>query len=356
MSVDMHSLRSSIISSFLLTLIWLSASEADVFKINKLNLVWTKAQHTLGPTKLKSLKEDLLKHELDEVSLKRMKAHNQDKDGLFEAAVRKKLLNLLSKYAIERYIDDIHPIPEHKKHIHDSKDPDKDSKPVFRDAKLDKLWKKAEKSGFTQEQLMILHEEFENHQKKLDHHYDTSDHIEGIHREKSLEHQETWENSLENEIDHSPKSKMHTESQSAKKARLDNNIHQSLKEKHKEIKEGYAKLHKKIVDKTVNDQPYEESPVNQLWVQAIQANFTDDELSMLREDLENYQIRLQKLKHFQNQLERHKVASSAKESKSYMEDDHETKHVRKRVEELTRHVEKTHKAIEKMIKSRGEEL
>lgn len=352
----MHLSRSSVILCLYVSLISLSASEGNinVFKINKLNLVWTKAQHSLGPSKLKSLKEDLLKHELDEISLKRMKSHNQDKNGLLEAAVRKKLLSLLTKYAIERYIDDIHPIPDDKKRLNDPTS--RDSKTVFRDAKLDKLWKKAEKSGFTQEQLMMLHEEFENHQKKLEHHYDTSDHIDDIQREKSLEHDQKWDNSIENEIEHSPKGKMRKESESEKKARLDSNIHQSLKEKHKELKEGYARLHKKIIDKTVHDQPYEETQVNQLWVQAIQANFTDDELNMLRDDLENYQIRLQKLRHFQNQLDRNNIGSLSKESKSYIEEDQEAKHVRKRVEELTRHVDKTHKAIEKMIKSRGEEL
>lgn len=326
----------------------------DVFKINKLNLVWTKAQNSLGSTKLKNLREDLLKHELDEISLKRMKSHNQDKDGLFEAAVRKKLVSLLTKYALDRYIDDLHlneksdrqqKIPKEKSSQVGSK-----TDLIFRDSKLDKLWKKAEKSGFTQEQLMILHEEFENHQKKLDHHYDTSSIIDSLH------HNQKSDNSIENDPPVERRGAPRQELDYEKKARTEHNIHQNLRDKHNELKKDYEKLHKKILDKKLDDQVYEESAVNQLWVQAIRSNFTKDELDMLKEDLENYQVRIKKLKHFQNEMERHNIGSKSKESNSYMEDDYETKHIRKRVEELTGRVDKTHKAIEQMIKSRGGEL
>lgn len=348
----MYLVTHSIILGLCIELTLLCNSDADlndVFKINKLNLVWTKAQHSLGTSKLKSLREDLLKHELEEISLKRMKAHNQDKDGLFEAAVRKKLMSILSKYSIERYLDDIHPI-KGSANQHEDLVENSSHRSTFRDSRLDKLWKKAEKSGFTQEQLMILHEEFQNHQEKLDHHYETSDIID------SNRNNQRSDNSLDSDPISERRGPPRKETTSEKKARLDGNIYQELKDRHKELKDGYEKLHKKIIDKKVDDQLYDEDPVNQLWAQADQANFTDDELSMLKEDLENYQVRIKKLKHFQNELERHKIGSEAKESKSYMEDDDEVKHVRKRVEELTRHVDKTHIAIEQMIKSRGEEL
>lgn len=40
-----------------------------LFKANKLNLVWTNAHHCLGINKLKDLRNDLAKHELDELNI-----------------------------------------------------------------------------------------------------------------------------------------------------------------------------------------------------------------------------------------------------------------------------------------------
>jgi hypothetical protein len=126
------------------------------FKINKLNLIWNKAQHSLGPNKLKDFKNDLLKHEPLEINLKKMKAHKHDEDVVHvEASVRKNLHAIMRKYSLERYYDDIHPITEAK--TNDNKEV-----PTYRGNKLDKVWKKAEKAGFSHEQLMLLHEGFQH--------------------------------------------------------------------------------------------------------------------------------------------------------------------------------------------------
>jgi hypothetical protein len=42
---------------------------------------------------------------------------------------------------------------------------------LFKDKKLDKLWHKAQKSGLTEEELMILKSEFLHHQVSLSHIY-----------------------------------------------------------------------------------------------------------------------------------------------------------------------------------------
>lgn len=338
-------------------------SQNEPFKINRLNLVWSKAQHSLGDTKLKDLKNDLSKHEFDELTLKKMKAHNQDKDGLFERTVRKKLHQIMSKYSIERYYDDIHPPldeePDSKKiNLSKTKDGQKSDsialKSTFRDKKLDKLWKKAEKSGFTQEQLMILHEEFQDQQNKLDEHYDTMNLIEqkleargkeGANQVNSIE-----DPSLE-EFEAGPR-----ETSSEKKARLDQNVHQILKENYKGIKKDIDQLHQKVISGKIDDKlgPFEEAPVNNLWNAAIQANFTDDELKSLKEELEHYEVRIKKLKHFQVQLERNSIKH--KDSIIADDDGDETKHIRRRVKELSYKVDKTHKSLEQKIINPRDEL
>ena len=327
------------------------------FKINKLNLVWTKAQHSLGDSKLKDLKADLMKHELDEISLKKMKAHNQDKDGLFEAAVRKRLLSLMEKYKLNRYFDDIHSISGEKNSK--TKGTKKDTtNPTFRDSKLDKLWKKAEKSGFTQDQLMILHEEFQNHQDKIDEHYEIMNTIEES-SEKSIQSKDRSQNSIESDFQRDNKRKYvkdkTEEKPHEKKARLDSNIHQGLKEKYSDIKQGYEELHKKIRSKSIDpSQPFEEEPVNELWTAAIQSNFSREELDSFHEELEHYETRIKKLKHFQYQLERNSIG--LKSSSSNYEDDEEAKHVKLKVKDLTKKVEKTRKTLEKRIASIRDEL
>ena len=45
------------------------------------------------------------------------------------------------------------------------------NKILFKDKKLNKLWEKAEKGGFTQEELKTLKEEFSHHQDRIDEYY-----------------------------------------------------------------------------------------------------------------------------------------------------------------------------------------
>lgn len=325
-----------------------------------MNLIWAKAQHSLGETKLRDLKQDLTKHEFDELTLKKMKAHSQDKDGLFEATVRKKLLSIMTKYSLERYYDDIHPAIE-KEHnmkqealrgvkevtIHHNDG----LKHTFRDKKLDKLWKKAEQAGFSQDQLMVLHEEFQHQQDKLDEHYDMMNTLE-----KRLEDHAKGANNNENSIESlsgedgvNEMTEKIKESATEKKARLDINTQQALKEKYNGIKEGINKLQEKIVSgkPSFSRGPFEEEIVNQLWYAANQSSFTPSELDSLKEELEHYEKRIKKLKHYQVQLERSRIGS--KESTSTGEDDSETKHIKKKVRELSSKVDKTHKSLEERI-------
>jgi len=324
---------------------------SELFKINKLNLVWTKAQHSLGPSKLKDLKNDLLRHETDELNLKKLKAHSQDKDGLFEATVRKKLLIILKKYSLDRYYNDIHPRKDQLSGESISRD---EISTNFRDSKLDKLWKKAEKLGLNQEQLMMLHEEFEHQQSKLDDHYRM---MTEINDRLDDQRRDTAENLIDSNIDEKPrKSNVDLrETPTEKKARLDLNLHQGLKDKHEDIKKGFKELHEKVsTGKSSKDKPFEEEIINSLWSKALEMNFTRSELDSLKEELEHFQVRLQKLKHFELELERHQLIS--KNSKSYLEDDDETKHLKRRIQDLTKKVEKAHFSIESILNKHSDEL
>jgi uncharacterized protein YabN with tetrapyrrole methylase and pyrophosphatase domain len=45
------------------------------------------------------------------------------------------------------------------------------NKSLFKDKKLNKLWEKAERSGFDQKELKLLKQEFQHHQEKIDEYY-----------------------------------------------------------------------------------------------------------------------------------------------------------------------------------------
>lgn len=126
------------------------------FRMNKLNLVWSKAQHVsrqigvlvtiqiiyfrgyvfwiglglvhykpsnsifstfqrLTEPKLKSLYSDLMIQDKEELTLKRLKSDGSDKEGLKEAEIRRKLTNIMTAYGLREHFDEGAPA-RHKDH------------------------------------------------------------------------------------------------------------------------------------------------------------------------------------------------------------------------------------------------
>lgn len=103
-------------------------------------------------SKLKSLFSELKIHDKEELTFKKLKSDGGDKDGLKEAEMRKKLIGIMSTYGLLEHFEDVSDpkklkTPEHPA-FNEATD-DHLNKMVFRDKKLNKLWIKAERSGFT---------------------------------------------------------------------------------------------------------------------------------------------------------------------------------------------------------------
>lgn len=60
----------------------------DPFRRQKLNLLWTKARKQLTEGKLEKLYSELKIQDKEEMTLKRLKTENSDKDGMIEANLR----------------------------------------------------------------------------------------------------------------------------------------------------------------------------------------------------------------------------------------------------------------------------
>lgn len=101
---------------------------------------------------------------------KRLKSEGKDKDGLKEAQLRKKLLNIMDMYGLLEQFENVDPAKKQSKKHNEAND-DHINKSLFKDKKLNKLWAKAENAGFTSIELQALREEFTHHQDKIDEYY-----------------------------------------------------------------------------------------------------------------------------------------------------------------------------------------
>lgn len=126
----------------------------------------------LTETKLKSLFSDLKIQDKEEIAWKRLRANGNDQDGLKEAELRSKLMGIMSTYGLLEHFEDVTD-PKKVKAFKTMSDSSISymNKSLFKDKRLNQLWEKAEKAGFSAEELRALHEEFNHHQQKIDEYY-----------------------------------------------------------------------------------------------------------------------------------------------------------------------------------------
>lgn len=121
---------------------------------------------------MKSIFSELKIHDKEEITLKRSKAEGLDKEGLKEAELRKKFLDIMNRFDLIDHFEEVQDASKHKQHkAMNEASEDYINKSLFKDKKLNKLWARAETAGFTTEELEALREEFTHHQNKIDQYY-----------------------------------------------------------------------------------------------------------------------------------------------------------------------------------------
>lgn len=314
------------------------------FRMNKLNLVWSKAQHRLTEPKLKSLYSDLMIQDKEELTLKRLMSDGGDKEGLKEAEIRRKLTNIMSAYGLREHFDENAPPRPKDYPAFNSALDDHINKSLFKDKKLNMLWAKAETSGFTSEELAALKEEFTHHQDKIDQYYELLTEME----DKT---DEGYKNVLnEDEIDKF--NEINSENNELSKDFLDTaNL---VREKHRRLRDGYDKL-QRITARGPNNKEFIEPKVQELWRMAVSAKFTVDELASLKVELQHYESRLQKLRH----LQADHVSNKAKYPTKLAAPGDKINHFEDQQQMIKKHsrkVEKLHAHLESRILERHSEL
>ncbi|KAG4073171.1 hypothetical protein HA402_002560 [Bradysia odoriphaga] len=313
------------------------------YRMAKLNLVWSKAVHRLTEPKLKSLFSELKIQDKEELNWKQSGGQHKDKDGLKEAELRKKLVGIMSTYGLLEHFDDTQD-PEKYKHHKAYSGPVENTnyknKSLFKDKKLNKLWEKAEVSGFTPEELNALKEEFIHHQEKVDLYYNLLDTV-------SSGKNDYHENAVnEDELDKFNEIMAEETNEVEIKPNVKNNNYLDsanlLRSKHQDIRDNFDRL-ERVAVKGPDSQEFIEPKVQGLWRMASNSNFTVDELASLKVELLHYESRLLKLRHLhaEHALNREKYKEAhhgSKHDKYASMDDHIKKQSRK-VEKLQEHLE-----------------
>lgn len=304
------------------------------FRMHKLNTLWEKAQKRLSEAKLKGLYADLKVQDKEELTWKKLKSSGQDKEGLKEAELRLKLKEIVDKFNLAEHFKHHDAVPlEHPNALKGNR--------LFKDKKLNKLWNKVEQAGLDELELKTLKEEFQHHQDKIDQYYEVLDSTVDSTGKNRNDH----ENSLDEAL-------IATQQEFDAKRLAENGLPQAeLRQRHRELKDGYDRLSAKASG-LVNFKDFEEEKVQQLWRLAQQADFNPSELESLREELKHYEHRLRKLHHFSSELQ-------LKTDKTGEKDDadlDEVKSLKKRVKQYSHKVTKLHGELEGRILQRHSEL
>lgn len=304
----------------------------------KINQIWTKAKKVLSLGKLESLREELVLHDKQELTWKRMKNEGGDKDGLKEAQLRTRLLDTLNRYGLGRYHPEGGPAAAPAAA---AAAPAATMHRLFKDKKLNRLWEKAEKAGFSQEELKTLRQEFQHHQERIDEYYLLME-----ERGEAREQQEEISNHIHQSEEPPAGSLKRNKSHADYKSRIN--------ELHEEVRRGYDQLHVTSVSGP-DGRDFTEPKVDVLWQMARKADFNAEELESLWLELRHYEQRLQKLRHVQTEMQTKDQRHGHSEEDRPQKTEGRKVYDRK-IKDQEHHVEKLQLMLEDRILSRHTEL
>ncbi|KAL7297151.1 hypothetical protein TKK_0009570 [Trichogramma kaykai] len=317
------------------------------FRMHKLNMVWTKAKHRLPNPKLQSLYSDLHIQDKEEIAFKHYRADGKDEGGLGEARLRKKLLGIMERYDLLEHFEEISKSQKNKKKFKPYEDSKNIPVPeVFKNPKLNELWAKAERGGFTTDELEALKEEFGHHQDKIDEYMSLIENFESKTPDAKHKHKNSLDESHEkwNEIEFAE------EDESNDIPKHDKEYHDNaklIKQKHLEVRSGFDHL-ERIAAKAPKHNEFVDPKVQELWHMAKESKFSEQELESLREELFHYETRLLKLRHMHTEA----ALEAARKGKDYYPDASSYNQIKIH----TRDIEKMHQDIEEKIYSKHGEL
>lgn len=284
------------------------------FRSRKINMVWEKVRHRLPTEKAKSLYLALVPLDQAFMNVKHSTTDGKNYAGS-ETQVKEvdaKLQRILSNYQVQDVLDALEKRKDFDHDVRDVKqgndDHVTDSSELFKDRKLFKLWQDALRSGFTEEELVNLQEEFTHYQQKLD------------------DYMNAFESTDTNDI--------HTDSDRWKNSPQ----HFDLKSRNRELNEKFQNLKEKIATRDKIPLLFKQSRVQALWDMAVNSGFNESELDALRIELQHFESKLTKLEFLRSNLADAKadVKKRGKDFKNNPEHREKVEHLEKYEEKLSK--------------------
>lgn len=248
------------------------------FRSEKINYIYEKAlQHIADRQRLQKLEGEL--NTYDDVYMDTKAAHKSRTPQEFASQMEKidkKLFTLLEKYDLQQAV---HAFKEKMKHktefaVNDYPNPSSELG-NFSDERLQQLWETARNGKFSEEELIALHAELKDAEKKTGAYNDALQEMNRVPSENSIH------------FDDHP-------SVDAKSAKM--------KAAHREMYEHIDKIREKLKDDTKS--PFENDRVGRLWKAAqSNGNFTKKDLDVMRDELLHFDRQLKKIAFHKKELD-----------------------------------------------------
>lgn len=245
------------------------ADEENPFRMAKLNMIWRKAQNKMSQQKLKDFRHVLEMQDRAEIRWKEVKASGGDEDGEMESMLRMKFSRVLQQFHLEDHFDDKgNDIKDKRAGI--------EGQGVFNDKRLSELWESAQ-AKFSPEELNDLQTEFQHHKDKLK---------EYKHLVDILKNSESIsENSIHR----------HTKFTDHERESVYNKLHDT----HETLTKDFMRLKEKV---TGGKEEFQDPRVTELWERAKSAQFNQEELDSIKEELKHFERKINKHKHYVEEL------------------------------------------------------
>ncbi|KAL9978725.1 hypothetical protein ACROYT_G016280 [Oculina patagonica] len=291
------------------------------FRINKLNMIWKKAQNKMSEQKLSDFRRMLELQDRAELRWKDLKARGGDEDGEMEAMIRHKFSRVLEQFGLEKHLDTME---DTANEINDNKA----GTGMFGDRRLSELWESVEKQGkFSPEELDDLQTEFNHHKDKL----------------------KEYNSLLKVLTDHDDISDNSVFSRNEIREKELEKLRNKLEDTHETLRKNFARLKEKTTGEK-EDGLFRDPRVTELWQRAQNGKFSEDELESIKQELFHFDHKIMKHKHFKEEAEHSERLLN--DGHHHMKEKHET--LIKKAEEHGKWVKKMHSTL--MDKVRKSEL
>ncbi|VDO40801.1 unnamed protein product [Haemonchus placei] len=248
------------------------------FRSEKINYIYEKAlQHIADRKRLQKLEGELSNYDNVYMDTKAVhKSRSADEFNSQMEKIDKKLVTLLEKYDLQQAIYAFKEKMKHKNEFIESTDhPKVTDLAAFDDERLQQLWETAKNGKFSDIELIALHSELKDAERKTRLYDDTLQQMNKVPMENSIHFD-----------DH--------HSLDVKKAQL--------KKVHRDMSEHIDQLHQKIHENTKS--PFENDRVRRLWKSAqMNGNFSQKDLDIMKDELLHFDTQLKKIAFHKKELD-----------------------------------------------------